>query len=1100
MAKSNKDRISEALDYFVAAYRPFVIETLANKYEVGKKEATKKAQTFLEQGAKPGTHVPASPDEWDFGSIFHIILNDWQYNFRYQLNSTDRSMLHELKEVSNGWAHQKSFDVKDTSRALDTTHRLLLSIGAQKEAAAVDQLAQESMRVRFAEMERVAVKRAKRQPTQGTPQASLRPWRDVIIPHKDVREGKFTHAQFAADLAQVYRGESVPEYGDPKEFFRRTYLTDGLRTLISTAIQRFNGDGGAPVIELQTNFGGGKTHSMLALYHLCSGLPLADLTGVEEIARELDSSALPKIRTSVLVGTALTPGDLDSLENITPNTLWGLMALQLGGAAAYEIIRKADESGVAPGSDLLVKLFKQIAYPCLVLIDEWVAYCRQLWDLGNHPAGSFDTNLSFAQSLTEAAKACPQVLIVASLPASKVEVGGAGGGQALASLESTFGRIEFSWRPANQEESYEIVRRRLFEPMESADAFANRDATISAYRKMYRDNPAEFPQKANEETFYKRMESSYPIHPEMFDRLYNDWSTLQEFQRTRGVLRLMATVIHNLWMRSDSSVMIMPGLIPLDDSNVQEEFTRYLTSPWKVLVDKEVDGNDSLPVRIDKTASRFGQLWAARRAARTVFIGSAATEGTATKGLEIRSIRLGCSQPGENISIFGDALRQLGEQANHIYHDGAQYWLSTQPNVSNTARDRAAQTEDTAVNEAIVRMLQQNTRQKRGGFSAVHVCPEGSADVIDEASLRLVVLSPNQAHVYNDAQSPAIESAKHYLSKRGNSPRLNQNSLAFIAPDKSKLEDLCSTVRLHLAWSSITRDSEALDLSPYNQQMAKRKEEDAATSAQIRLLECYQWVIVPFQQDGTSATEWKSVRVQAGDHLAERCFLRLRRDGDVSDSMSALALRKSLDQYLWRNNDHVPIKQVQEDFARYLYLEKVTSPDVIIESLQEAISQWDEDIALAFANAEENGNYVGLVSQKSGAVISPDGLIVKYDAAQKQQSQSTPVQPGSSADPVGDNTGTPTTGLSQPSGNSPVAPKLPTRYFGEFSVPVQNPLHFSDVMKEVITHLSKNPSAKVTLSVNVDAELHDGFDEATQRIVRENSKTLGSNSSEFSDN
>jgi len=1098
MAKSNKDRIGEALDLFVFAYRPFVVETLANKYKVNVDEAAAKAQEFLSQGARAGSFIPSSPDEWDVGSIFSIVQTDWQYNFRYQLDSADRSMLHEVKDVRNGWAHQKSFNINDTQRALDTVHRLLLSIGAQKEAQTVDELAQETMRTRFAEMQRVATDRAKRKPTEGTPSAGLRPWRDVMVPHKDVREGNFTLAQFAADLAQVYRGDAAAEYGEPKEFFRRTFLTEGLRTLIKNTIKRFNGDGGNPVIELQTNFGGGKTHSMLALYHLCSDLTLSSLPGVDAIAEEMDAS-LPKVARSVLVGTALTPGMLGSHEGVTPQTLWGLMAVQLGGKPAYDLIRQADETGMSPGSDLLVSLFNSIGKPCLILIDEWVAYCRQLWNQDNHPAGSFDTNLSFAQSLTEAAKSCPNVLIVASLPQSKVEVGGDAGRQALASLEDTFGRIEFSWRPASQGESYEIVRRRLFEPLESGDAFANRDAVINAFRKFYKENEREFPSAASDAGYYKRMEDSYPIHPEMFDRLYNDWSTLEQFQRTRGVLRLMASVIHNLWMRGDSSLMILPGIIPLDDASVQEEFTRYLSNPWKIVLDKEVDGKESLPIQIDKSSQRFGKVWAARRAARSVFIGSGATETSSSKGLERRFITLACAQPGENISVFGDALRQISEQASHVYHDGAQYWFSPQPNVINVARDRARGFEEDQVTSEAQSILKRNARDK-GGFTAVHPCPESSADIVDDPALRLVILSPLQAHSQNSKDSAALTSVAHYLQKRGNSPRINQNSVIFLAPDKAKLEDLYETIRLSMAWRSIVRDQTALDLSPYNLDMAERKVQEMDSAVQLKLLECYQWAISPFQQTGTSDTEWKCVRVTAGDQLPQRVFLRLRRDGDICDQMSGLGLKKALDAGLWRGKNHVTVSQVQEDFARYLYLEKLTNQDVIVEALQDAVAQMDAEMALAYAEEYDDNRYEGLVVVNSGAFITGKGLIVKYDIAQAQKKAPQPV---TVTPPIGGGTGTGKTGGTTSGtgteGDEDPKPELPSRYFGEFEVDPTNPLMFSDVMKEVVTHLVKHPNTKVNIAVNIDAEDGDGFDDITQRIIRENSKTLGFNNSEFTD-
>jgi predicted AAA+ superfamily ATPase len=222
----------------------------------------------------------------------------------------------------------------------------------------------------------------------------------------------------------------------------------------------------------------------------------------------------------------------------------------------------SDRNGIAPGSDVLADLMKRYA-PCLVLIDEWVAFVRALYHTNDMPAGSFDTNVTFVQSLTEAAKRVNGALVVASLPASDIEIGGDGGRQALARIKNVFSRIETSWKPAIADEGFEIVRRRLFEPLTDRDAFAYRDAVIKAFGDMYRTGQGEFPAGCGEGDYKRRMEAAYPIHPELFDRLYNDWGGLDKFQRTRGVLRLMASVIHQLWKGQDGSLLILPASVPL---------------------------------------------------------------------------------------------------------------------------------------------------------------------------------------------------------------------------------------------------------------------------------------------------------------------------------------------------------------------------------------------------------------------------------------------------------------------------------------------------------------------------------------------------------
>ena len=270
---------------------------------------------------------------------------------------------------------------------------------------------------------------------------------------------------------------------------------------------------------------------------------------------------MPTARRVVLVGNKISPGNpVTKPDGTVVRTLWGELAWQLGGKKAYARIKADDEKATSPG-DVLRELFNEYG-PCLILIDEWVAYARQLHDQSDLPAGGFETQFTFAQVLTESAKLAKNCLLVISLPASDtygsphtqaddVEVGGTRGREALDRLRNVVGRVESSWRPASAEEGFEIVRRRLFEPLSDPAQFKDRDVVARAFADLYRTQQAEFPPECRESEYEKRIKAAYPIHPEIFDRLYTDWSTLVKFQRTRGVLRLMAAVIHSLWEKGD---------------------------------------------------------------------------------------------------------------------------------------------------------------------------------------------------------------------------------------------------------------------------------------------------------------------------------------------------------------------------------------------------------------------------------------------------------------------------------------------------------------------------------------------------------------------
>lgn len=287
-----------------------------------------------------------------------------------------------------------------------------------------------------------------------------------------------------------------------------------------------------------------------------------------------------------------------------------------------------DKKGVSPGSEALKNLF-DTAGPCLILMDEVVAYAKKIYGARGLPAGTFDNFISFIQEITEAARASKNSLVVASIPESDIEIGGEAGKTALETIEHTFGRMESIWKPVAANEGFEVVRRRMFLNCKDPDG---RDKVCAKFSQMYNENQSDFPLETKELEYKERMVSCYPIHPEVFDRLYEDWATLERFQRTRGVLRLMAAVIHELWMGNDASTMIMPGSIPLDVPNVRDELTRHLSEGWNALVDREVDGKNSIPYQKDQANPRYGSRLASRRVARSACVIQYLLKGVAFGG------------------------------------------------------------------------------------------------------------------------------------------------------------------------------------------------------------------------------------------------------------------------------------------------------------------------------------------------------------------------------------------------------------------------------------------------------------------------------------
>jgi len=1108
MAITNHERVGKALDLLKAGLGPFVERELTSVYQA---RAQSQAALFLGDDRllanKPVT-------QWDAAALLKLLWDAWNDVFRKTLGQSERTLVSELREVRNRWAHQDPFSTDDTYRALDSAARLLTAVSAPQ-ADDMEKMKMELLRLRFDEQVRSEKRKSAGTAIESMATGNLKPWREVVTPHRDVASGRYQQAEFAADLWQVHMGEGTDEYKNPVEFFRRTYLTDSLHRLLVGAVQRLTDQGGDPVVQLQTNFGGGKTHSMLALYHLVSGAAPSELAGMESVLQATAAKTLPTAKRVVLVGNKISPGNpVTKPDGTVVRTLWGELAWQLGGKQAFKRVQADDEKATSPG-DVLRELLNEYG-PCLILIDEWVAYARQLHDQSDLPAGSFETQFTFAQALTEAAKAAKNCLLVVSLPASDsqgsphppaddVEVGGQRGREALDRLRNVIGRLESSWRPASAEEGFEIVRRRLFEPMTDPAQFKDRDVVARAFADLYRAQQQEFPPECRDAEYERRIRAAYPIHPEVFDRLYTDWSTLVKFQRTRGVLRLMAAVIHSLWEKGDRNPLIQPATIPIDDPRVQFELTRYLSDNWVPIIERDVDGANSLPLRLDSEVANLGKFAASRRVARTIYLGSAPTTTAANRGLEDRRVKLGCVMPGESPAVFGDALRRLAAAATYLYQDGPRYWYSTQPTVTKLAEDRAEQLKRDP--DKVLRELEQRLRadlRKMGDFNRVHPLPGSSADVPDDLDARLVVLGIDHAYS-KDAHNAAERAAKAILETRGSAPRLYRNSLVFLAADKTRLQDLEDAVRKYLAWESILNEKETLDLSPHQVRQAETQKAAADSAVTARVPEAYQWLLVPIQHPPHAAMEWQAIRLSGQEALAVRAGKKLRNEELLVTSLGATILRKHLDDVpLWRG-EHVAIKQLVDDFGRYLYLPRLKGPSVLLNAIRDGFGllTWEQDsFAYAESYDEAARRYRGLRGGQNVSVSEGDaGLLVRPEIARRQLDAETappPHPPGETASSEPRPGPEPTPPVFPGSAPGPAPTARPRRYYGTVSLtPERAGRDASRIADEVISHLVGLVGASVRITLEIEAEFPDGAPEHIVRTVTENCRTLKFTSHEF---
>lgn len=1144
MALSNRDRVERGLEFLAVGLAPFVDARMAATSPPGRDWAEMLPTRDTAKLGRDGRYSVTEPQ-----FLLQVITDAWRA-FRDVLSRVEQSFVLELRETQSRWAHGDAFSADDTYRALDTMERLLTAVDAASEAAEVRRLRLDSQRAAFEAETRRTVRSV-----AGVEGVGLKPWHEVIRPHEDVARGNFNASEFAADLYFASIGEGSREYVNPVDFFRRTYLTEGLKDLLSRTARRIGGDMNAsPVVNLQTNFGGGKTHSMLALWHLLSGKEAWEYPQeLQELLAYTDVAKLGASASRVaLVGNHIQAGK-GSIKPATMNghhttvhvrTIWGELAWQLGNAKggeadareAYAIVADADATRSNPGA-ALHRLIGSYA-PCLILIDEWVAYARQLYGRDDLDGGSFDTQFTFAQTLTEVVKQVKGAMLVVSIPASSdspsaeerergssdIEVGGLNGREALARLQQVIRRTADQWRPATSTESFEIVRRRLFE---ETDVSARSDiaAVARTFTDFYAHHKGEFPSGTAEHRYEERIRAAYPIHPELFDRLYQDWSTLARFQRTRGVLRLVSAVVHELWQAGDSAPLIMPGGIPLDAERVRSELTQYLEDDFKPVIDTDIDGDGSTPAQIDRDRPTLGQRKVTRRIARSVFLGSAATLKAAHKGIERPSVWLGVAVPGDIPGNFGSALQLLSDRATYLYADADRYWYDTQASVAKMARDHSDRLRERPeeVWAEIARRLGEDETQARdrGDFARVQIGGQDIGDIPDDPSARLVIVHPRYRHARGDEQSEAMRFARRALENRGVNQRLNRNMIVFLAPDVRRMDELEDAIRDYLAWHWIAGTEQRLselNLSDQQKNQARSRLKDANRTATSRIGEAYHWLLVPAQPRPDTPVIITTHRSDASrDRLAERASDKLRQSDLLRTVHGARMIRLDLDKHLagvWQQG-YITVGKLWEYYCRHPYLPRLRDRRVLevgIVSVAEELT-WDvEAFALASGYDEQaGGRFSGLVIPDQDPIgqITDQTLLVRPDWAIRQREREVGEGRAPGTGIATDEAAISTAVIDLPDriegetdngrvplpgrgsgGRQPATPKN-TRFFGVAQIrPDRYARELTKLSQEIIQLLAAPAGTQMEIRVEIAARNVDGYTDEQVRNITENASTL----------
>ncbi|MBC7426824.1 MAG: ATP-binding protein, partial [Bacteroidia bacterium] len=476
----------------------------------------------------------------------------------------------------------------------------------------------------------------------------MQAWFKNVVPHKDIQDGHLDESIFAANLAEVAAGKGREIYKSPEMFFQKTFFTAGLKNIAKRVVLGLNGgqDANNRVISLQTGFGGGKTHTLISLYHLAKwGKKAINSEHTKELLATTGNPNFDVANIAVFTNTTNDAAQGRKIDGITIRTLWGELAYQLGGITAYELIRVNDEKLIAPKG--LFKSVLEQCKPALILIDELADYCVSASAVKVEGSTLSDQTISFMQELTEAVSGTDNCVLIATLPASIQEIAASPmSAQILSVLENRITRVGANMKPVEDDEIFEVVRRRLFENLGDADEI---EKVISSYSIMYQSLFSEIPPYAIKAEYKERLKKSYPFHPELIDMFRLRWASNPFFQRTRGVLRILAAIVSDLWQRQNS-LTGSQFLIHTSDivmANIEALTSQIIIlngSSWDSVINADVSGTSSNAFRIDNDVKELGKYSITQGIAATILLGTFGSKGQ-NKGVGIDELKLCMLKP-----------------------------------------------------------------------------------------------------------------------------------------------------------------------------------------------------------------------------------------------------------------------------------------------------------------------------------------------------------------------------------------------------------------------------------------------------------------------
>lgn len=693
---------------------------------------------------------------------------------------------------------------------------------------------------------------------------------DVCIPRDEVLRGELREDIFAASLKDVIEATADPIYRDPQVFFENTFITSGLKTLLSDAAARLVGDplGTNAIIRLETAFGGGKTHNLIALYHLMSGkTPEKFIKTI--FGKDITGIVPGSVNIAGVVGSDLEPvgGLLHPKTNIRTYSLWGELAYQLGGLEKYKIVQESDEAKAAIGGGQLEEVIGD--QPTLIMLDEIARYMRASLAVqtANRQSTLADQTVAFLMSLLEFAVKKPKCMVVITLGSAadafsdeteelrqdlekvdqELQI-------KLAEAHHVSARRERVLTPTTEEEIFSIVTHRLFKSIDQETI----DDVCMMYQQYFQQlisQDTELPQRCIKPEYYEDMHRSYPFHPELMVTLNRKVATIPNFNQTRGALRLLAWTVRNLWDKNPADTwLIHPHHVDLSVSQILEDLTSRLDRPsFKKVVEADItsalSGFSSHANSIDAELVQIGRPPYAQRLATAIFIHSL-TAGQAsgvTKADLMSATLTPHNTPGndDDPQVLSNYLEKLYNQAWFLEFDGHHYRFKTEPSINKIIADEMGMVPKTKAKIEIENRIRQIWQS--GYFKPVYF-PNESSDVDDDAGKPKLTILHFDAVQVTSAQDQLPDLIRRIYEASGNQGafRRYQNNVLFLAADDNQIDNMIEAAQRYLAIQRIQSDHSRF--TAFNQEQRndiKSKAEQAELMVRLAITRTYKYLYYP---------------------------------------------------------------------------------------------------------------------------------------------------------------------------------------------------------------------------------------------------------------